>query len=985
MRRSVGRVGVCLAAFCVVASSAGAAADGWQLLTVADIPPCAGASGAAALPNVAITGLGLSGRGPVAGWRDNCSVDSASVHREFWSAKTECAAPFAKSFLATPAGARQNFGIPTTSSPQMGVAPSSGHAIYVFPASATSGPYSDGTLTAFENWDQFVRDVDASVDTRTGVIGYVRTGTNGAYNQWAVAEGRKDLHYVRATGCGPGNPNAGQIVRDGIVLGTVGGASSTFQPIVVGVKSLAYAVDTVTDTHHIVLLDCANELLYLKNAGSTPTVPNYTDSEGHTQTRVTIAAPVKIMIGGADHAGQATGGLSLAVGPGSRLHLVIGGFEAAGASTGPTLHYVTTNTGFVQLLESEPGLRTDPASGAIVRVGAGHPSIAMNRRDTAIQACIAYWHASDGLNYLCGKGPEGTIQGPEVPERIGGPALVADAARSRGTRLVFDKTNAGQPTVLFFDAAAGKVQIATKDLAAPWTEAILPRAPATAFWYTHPADVTLTAHDCPGTGATTISSSVAPEDPADCSWCATDPLKVSGSSTTRTVAVEGLNTLTYSSADAAGNSERPRTVTIGIDTVAPTIAADLRYADTGEAAVIPADRQKTLPPDDWWFNRDVRVQFTCADPKIGNHTPSTLQGCSPQQTMTVNGETAVTGEATDKAGHRAWTKLTVRLDKTPPRAPTVTYAGLSATGATTAPGSLSYGWFGADTASVRVVTSCADDGNGSGIFFCSPKARVSRSGISTFDVVAEDLAGNRATTQAVVRIDRVKPSGAATLAQESVDRVSTTGWHRNPLVFNITCNDPFETTSTGRNTYEDVRSDIDPDSDCGKTVSRTLTESAYGSVRVLATNLVRDRAFNLGDPVYVTLVGVDVTPPGISCSLTPSSATVATIGSQSAYVDVTATVSASDEHSQVSGWALTHVFVLDDWENGSSCRFQDDVLGAAFGTADTSVRLRKERCRAMSPNGVNSTGRTYRFVYVATDVAGNTGEGTCDFRVTGGQ
>ena len=168
-----------------------------------------------------------------------------------------------------------------------------------------------------------------------------------------------------------------------------------------------------------------------------------------------------------------------------------------------------------------------------------------------------------------------------------------------------------------------------------------------------------------------------------------------------TVSTEGANqSITNSGAcvDNAGNAADAVTVSgINLDKTAPTINA----ATT------------TQPNANGWYNRDVTVQFTCADNLAG------VTNCPTDETLSSEGNAvAVTAQTiTDLAGNSsaASNVVTVQLDKT---APVVTVTGVN-NGASYILGSVpTAGCSTADAlsgvATQATLTTTGDNANGSG-------------------------------------------------------------------------------------------------------------------------------------------------------------------------------------------------------------------------------------------------------------------------------
>jgi hypothetical protein len=116
---------------------------------------------------------------------------------------------------------------------------------------------------------------------------------------------------------------------------------------------------------------------------------------------------------------------------------------------------------------------------------------------------------------------------------------------------------------------------------------------------------------------------------------------------------DGANqVITGTAKDIAGNTASA-SVTLNVDTSPPTIVA---HVDPPPNAA-------------GWNNTDVTVSFECADQGSG------IASCSPPVAITDEGaDQAISGTATDLAGHSNDVTVTVNLDKTPPNLAITTQA-----------------------------------------------------------------------------------------------------------------------------------------------------------------------------------------------------------------------------------------------------------------------------------------------------------------------
>ena len=135
-------------------------------------------------------------------------------------------------------------------------------------------------------------------------------------------------------------------------------------------------------------------------------------------------------------------------------------------------------------------------------------------------------------------------------------------------------------------ASAHQIGYCNLDLTKPVTTATGLQTSATTGWQTTPQPVTLTATDTGGSGV------------------ATTTYTIDGGSATPyagpfTISANGSHTVTYSSADAAGNAEATRTGYVNIDTQSPTtVATGLQATDSTGWVTSTTPVNVTLTPSD---------------------------------------------------------------------------------------------------------------------------------------------------------------------------------------------------------------------------------------------------------------------------------------------------------------------------------------------------------------------------------------------------
>jgi hypothetical protein len=342
---------------------------------------------------------------------------------------------------------------------------------------------------------------------------------------------------------------------------------------------------------------------------------------------------------------------------------------------------------------------------------------------------------------------------------------------------------------------------------------------------------------------------------------------------------EGVHTLQFWSVDNAGNTESAHTATVKIDKTAPSITVSQSPAANAAG----------------WNKTDVTVSFTCQDDVAG------LASCASPQTVTSEGAgQLVTGAATDNAGNSASASTTVNLDKTAPTisgsAPVANGNGwyntpvtvnwtcadsLSGVASCQSPTTLSTdgssqsasgtatdvadnsatahvsginidqtaptisaaaspspvaGWY--QTGPVTVHWTCAD--NLSGVSSCPGDEVVTAEGFTTLAQTITDQAGNVATVDITIRIDKTPP----TITGNATPAPNANGWNNTDVVVSFACADTLSGVAT-----------------CSSPT--TLHEGAGQSV----TGHAQDVAGNTAS-ASVSGINIDKTPPTLSSAAT---------------------------------------------------------------------------------------------------------------------
>jgi hypothetical protein len=189
--------------------------------------------------------------------------------------------------------------------------------------------------------------------------------------------------------------------------------------------------------------------------------------------------------------------------------------------------------------------------------------------------------------------------------------------------------------------------------------------------------------------------------------------------------------------------------------------------------ILPTITAQALPAPNaaGWNNGDVQVTFTCNDATSG------VASCTGSTTVTSEGANQqFSGTATDHAGNRRTTSITVSLDKT---APTITPTPLPAPNAA--------GWhrtdlianFECSDALSGIDRLATDSGCGPNLAVFTETARREIVGRAT------DKAGNTASATLVVKLDKTPPTIVGTASPGP----NAAGWNKTDVTVAFECSD----------------------------------------------------------------------------------------------------------------------------------------------------------------------------------------------------
>ncbi len=392
------------------------------------------------------------------------------------------------------------------------------------------------------------------------------------------------------------------------------------------------------------------------------------------------------------------------------------------------------------------------------------------------------WTANDALSGLNGDSPAPTVVKGEGDDLSAGASVSDKAGNTTATTV-------------------GGIKI---DRTAPNTSAAVPAALANG-WHGPSTEVTLTGTDNLSSVAKTfykVGTGAAQEY--------TGPF---------THSVKGASTITYWSADVAGNTEGEKTLQLKLDGTAPTTAMDLPQAfATG------------------WYADSVPVAFKATDGESGvAKTFYKVGGTGDVQEWDGTFDHALTSTATiffwtvDAVGNVESAKSQeIKVDTSNP----------TITGSRT-PAANGFGWNNTD---VTVSFECKDEQSGVTIENCTPPVPVTNEGAAQeVSGTATDNVGKTASTKVTgISIDKTAPT--LTGALPTTGRTAS-GWYKNDV----------KVVWTG----DDKMSGIDP---ATQPADSTITGEANN---LGATASIKDKAGNTGNGSVIG-VKIDRTAPVVT-------------------------------------------------------------------------------------------------------------------------
>ena len=348
--------------------------------------------------------------------------------------------------------------------------------------------------------------------------------------------------------------------------------------------------------------------------------------------------------------------------------------------------------------------------------------------------------------------------------RYGAISISSSSAVFKGSVLCGAAFSASGGSTIAFDP---NVAASVYDVIAPTTTAAQSPVATATGWSNSAVTVRLSAVDDPG-GSGVAKTSYTVDGGATQTYSSTTPPIISGA---------GTHTVTYWSTDKAGNVEASKSLTIKIETTAPTGSVTI----SGGAAwtnALAATRTLTHPTPGPASPRCASATTTRAGAR-GRTTRPARAGPWPAA-RTARGRSIA--QFSDKAGNVAAVTDTIGLDKT---SPMVTIS-LPADGSvvTTSTSALSYTSSDAGSGVAAGSATMVLDG---GTAVTPPTNLTLPDGAHSVTITVADAAGNRgsASTSFTVSTDSTPPTTAATVS----GAIGSNGWYRGAVVVSLAATD----------------------------------------------------------------------------------------------------------------------------------------------------------------------------------------------------
>jgi hypothetical protein len=395
------------------------------------------------------------------------------------------------------------------------------------------------------------------------------------------------------------------------------------------------------------------------------------------------------------------------------------------------------------------------------------------------------------------------------------------------------------------------------------------------------------------------------------------------------ISTGGIHTVNYWSVDQAGNTEAQKSLTVRVDSAAPT--TQIITGGTGANG---------------WYRGPVQVDLTATDPEAGVNVtmyrvdggPTTVYGGTP---FTVNGEGqhTVLYWSNDKLSHtEAQNSATIRIDLTPPTVQNSLSGTVGGNGYYKGP--VQFTLTGTDSLSGPATIYYRVNG-GATLVYTSPFT-IGVEGTHLVDYWGVDAVGNvSGVSTAVVKIDMSAPLTQATVTGPA----GTNGWYRGAVTVSLAAADSL---SGVQSTFYKI--------DGGTTKTYTAAFSISGNGMHTISFWSVDKAANT-ETMGALAVNIDATLPGVTCNVSPASA-----APSANPVTITITGHATDS---VSGVPLTDGATFSVVDEYGVTQPSGPITLQSNGNYSFTLTL-------PATKNVGDSTHVYTVKVVGTDRAGNT-------------
>jgi len=451
-----------------------------------------------------------------------------------------------------------------------------------------------------------------------------------------------------------------------------------------------------------------------------------------------------------------------------------------------------------------------------------------------------------------------TLSATDTPSGVETTFYKLDNGAQQTYSAPFSISDSGYHTLIYWsEDRAGNIESQRSmqirvDSGAPTSQASASSTSSYDVWYQSPAQVYINATD----NASNIAAT----------YYALDGGPTQTYAGTFNISAGGVHIVNYWSVDLAGNTEAQKSLTVRVDSAAPTT----QITTGGNGA-------------NGWYRGPVQVGLTATDPEAGVNV--TMYRVDGGPTMVYGAPFTVSGEgqhtvlywSNDKLNHtEAQNSATIRIDSTLPTVQNSFSGPLGGSGYYIGP--VQFTMTGTDNLSGLANIYYRVDG-GATLVYSSPFT-IGVDGNHSVDYWSVDVAGNvSGVGTALVKIDVSAPLTQAT----SSGTAGTNGWYRSAVQVSLAATDNLSGVQT---TFYKV------DGGTTKTYTTAFSVSGNGSHTVNFWSV--DKA-TYTETMRSLTVNIDSTLPGVTCNVSP-----ATAAPSANPVTITITGHATDTVSGVS-------------------------------------------------------------------------------------